>query len=197
MDFSFLPESGLTAIDIETTGLSPRRCKIVEIAALKRLPDGRTEEFATLVDPRVRIPPSSTAIHGITDAMVKGAPTADEAAARLLEFVGESHIAAHNAKFDLGFLTPIVKALRREWQSPAAFDTVRIARLAYPGLKSYSLENLSAFLDFERGGHHRALADCAYCEQLFSMAYARLRPADFATFARDNSESPALLGREE
>ena len=190
-----LSHTGFTALDIETTGLSPQFCGIVEIAALKVLPDGRNETFQTLVDPRCVIPRAVTAIHGISGDMVRGAPCAEEVVGGLVEFTAGTPLVLHNAPFDLGFLTPVVRRRGLAWRSPAVFDTLKLARRAFPGLHSYSLENLSRFFDFDSGGHHRALADCEYCAKLFRLVCAKLRaPGCDEAFCKEFASPLRLLG---
>ncbi len=195
--FPLISELGFTALDIETTGLSPAFCGIVEIGAMKFLPGGAVETFQTLVDPQRRIPRSVTAIHGITDSMVRDQPRADEAVSRLVEFTGASPLVLHNAPFDMGFLNPVVRGQNLRWASPAVFDTLRLSRRAFPGMRSYSLENLSRFFDFDSGGHHRALADCRYCAQLFARILRKLVEPDmtFDGFAEKYASSERLLAR--
>ncbi len=189
--------SGFTALDIETTGLSPSFCGIVEIAALKVRPDGTTEAFQSLVNPRCFIPRAVTAIHGITDDMVREQPSAEQVAPRLLEFVGTSPLVLHNAPFDMGFLNPLIRSLGLQWSSPVLFDTLPLSRRAFPGLRSYSLENLSRFFDFDAGGHHRALADCRYCAQLFQRILKKLGAAtlSYEEIVKNYGASARLLGR--
>lgn len=196
-DLAGMIPSGFAALDIETTGLSPSFCGIVEIAALKVLPDGTVEAFQTLVNPRCFIPRAVTAIHGITDDMVRGQPTAEGVAPQLLEFVGTMPLVLHNAPFDMSFLNPLIKSLGLQWSSPALFDTLPLSRKAFPGLRSYSLENLSRFFDFDAGGHHRALADCRYCAQLFQRILKKLGAASLSydEFAGNFGASKRLLGR--
>ncbi|MDY4032848.1 MAG: 3'-5' exonuclease [Pyramidobacter sp.] len=192
-----IAETGFTALDIETTGLSPALCGIVEIAALKIFPDGSQRPFQMLVDPGRPIPRDVSAIHGIDDAMVRGQPRAADAVAALVSFVGPSPLVLHNAPFDMSFLNPVVRRQRLQWSSPAVFDTLKLSRQAFPGLNSYSLENLSRFFDFDAGGHHRALTDCRYCAQLFARILRKIRglDMDFAAFAREYASSARLLDR--
>jgi len=191
-----VPEAGFTALDIETTGLSPQFCGIVEIAALKVLPGGETQTFQTLVDPKCFIPRAVTAIHGITNDMVRGAPAAGDVIGALVDFAAQTPLVLHNAPFDLGFLTPLVQERGLAWRSTAVFDTLKLAKRAFPGLRSYSLENLSRFFDFDAGNHHRALADCRYCAQLFSLTRTKLcAPGGEEAFCREFASSPRLLGR--
>lgn len=194
MTFS-IKDRGYTALDIETTGLSPTFCGIVEIAALKVLPDGEERTFQTLVNPGCHIPSGVTAIHGITDAMVRGQPDAESVIGRLVQFVDDSPLVLHNAPFDMGFINPVVRRLNLGWGSPAIFDTLTMSRRAFPGRRSYSLENLSKFFDFDAGGHHRALADCRYCAQLFELIIEHYNASlvSFEEFAQEFAASKRLL----
>lgn len=194
MTFS-IKDRGYTALDIETTGLSPTFCGIVEIAALKVLPDGEERTFQTLVNPGCHIPRGVTAIHGITDAMVRGQPDAESVIGRLVQFVDDSPLVLHNAPFDMGFINPVVRRLNLGWSSPAIFDTLTMSRRAFPGRRSYSLENLSKFFDFDAGGHHRALADCRYCAQLFELIIEHYNASlvSFEEFAQEFAASKRLL----
>ena len=113
----------------------------------------------------------------------------------LVEFAAGTPLVLHNAPFDLGFLTPVVRRRGLAWRSPAVFDTLKLARRAFPGLHSYSLENLSRFFDFDSGGHHRALADCEYCAKLFRLVCAKLRaPGCDEAFCKEFASPLRLLG---
>ncbi len=161
-------EAGFVALDIETTGLSPAHCGIVEIAALRFRPGQELEAFQRLINPGRPIPQSVQQVHGISDAMVRDQPPAEEVASELVDFVGPSPLVLHNAPFDLAFLKGPIKRASRAWGSPAVFDTLTLSRAAFPGMASYSLSSLSRFFEFSAGKHHRALADCRYCSLLFA-----------------------------
>ena len=130
-----LLEGAVTIIDFETTGLSSSQDRVVEAAALRMEPNSMEwTVYCTLVDPQTVIPIDATAIHGITNEMVKGKPTFDVVARHLVEFAAGSTLVAHNLKFDIGFLNA---GLRRhgmpEWRGPSE-DSLRVARRAWPGL---------------------------------------------------------------
>lgn len=189
-------KTGFVALDIETTGLSLRKCSIVEIGALRFYPGSELESFQMLINPGCPIPAEAQAIHGICDAMVQGKPNAEAAIRSLTSFVGEYPLVLHNAPFDLGFLNPILRRLGLCWKSLAVFDTLPLGRAAFPGLKNYSLENLSRFFEFDSGGHHRALADCRYCELLFEKVLQkidRLHCLEMSVFIKDYSSPLELL----
>src|SRR5574344_558800 len=91
-------------LDTETTGLDFSREKMVEFAAV-RLENGKIkDEFQTLINPQQHIRKSSMAIHGITEDMVKDAPTEEEILPKILEFMGDYPMVAHNVIFDYSFL---------------------------------------------------------------------------------------------
>ena len=92
-------------VDLETTGLSPRHGhRIIEIGAVAVEDGAVVEEFTTLIDAGVPIPPTVQAIHGITDEMLEGQPKPEEALPRFSAFIGDSVLVAHNAAFEVTFL---------------------------------------------------------------------------------------------
>jgi len=164
-----------TVFDIETTGCSQYRDRIVELAAVRLDADGTLSRFSSLVHPGMRVPPQAVKIHGIDDEMLRDAPSFKELAPRFLEFASGSKLVAHNARFDLSFLQ---ESLLREglplWEG-GAYDSIVIVRKAYPGLPSYSLQALRAqFALDDEGQAHRAAADAEWTLQAFSMAMKRL-----------------------
>ena len=92
----------LVVFDIESTGVSPRRDRIIELAAVKVLPDGREEERCWLLNPTIPIPPETTEIHGITDAIVRDCPTFAEKAREIFAFFDGCDLSGFNAdRFDI------------------------------------------------------------------------------------------------
>ena len=170
------------AFDVETTGLIPGVDRILELAAVM-FEGGRVLDcFQLLVDPRVCIPQAASRVNGITDQMVNGAPPIEEALPGFLGFLGKGTPVAHNATFDVGFITADA---RRTGQVPPAgpvLDTRGLARRAFPARASYSLQNLSRDLRLEQGTH-RALADAHACRQLFLRCPANNRGRCFSVSA--------------
>ena len=106
MTTSHLPirERSVVAIDCETTGLHVENGdRIVELALVKQHPDGRTEEWSSLLNPECEMSPSNVAIHGITNAMVSAAPVFSSVWSTIKNWIDDSIIVAHNAPFDLVF----------------------------------------------------------------------------------------------
>ena len=145
-------------IDIETTGLSPERERITEIAVY--ITDGRevVEEFSTLIDPEKTIPAHITSLTGITNEMVEGAPKFYEIARRLVEMTEGKVFVAHNVHFDYGFVREEFRRLGYRYRRDL-LDTVRESRRLVPGLPSYSLGPLCEALDIRIEDRHRAAGD--------------------------------------
>ena len=154
--------------DIETTGLSPEKDAIIEISALRVKGGDIEDEFSTLVNPGMHIPYASSSVTGITDDMVEGAPSIEEALKDFVSFIGGDIIVGHNIRnFDLKFIQrDALRFLGR--QIPNEYvDTLVIARRYLPELESRSLENLSYHYHISYEGAHRALADCHINKQVY------------------------------
>ena len=126
-------------VDVETTGLSPRDGGITEIAMIKVRNGMLWDEYTTLVNPLMPIPDEVTALTGIDDEMVADAPTAEEVAPAISEFLGSGVFTAHNAPFDLGFVnSTLAKGKIERIQNPV-LCTCKLARRLLPNLYSKSL----------------------------------------------------------
>ncbi|MCD6202440.1 MAG: 3'-5' exonuclease [Bacteroidales bacterium] len=145
-------------IDIETTGLSPRKEKITEIALF--LTDGKriVNEFSTLINPERPIPYYITRLTGITDEMVAEAPKFYEVARTLVEMTEGTVFTAHNARFDYGFVREEFRQLGYPYEREI-MDTLRWSRRLLPGHPSYSLGRLCHALGIHVNGRHRAAGD--------------------------------------
>lgn len=163
-------------LDFETTGISHRSGdRITEVAAL-RVHDGAiVDRYVSLVNCGVRVPDWITGYTGISQAMVDDAPAAGDVLPRLLEFLADDVIVAHNAGFDAGFLaSECAHAGVAAGHGPFACS-VRLARRLYPGLRSYSLAAIAHHAGIaSRGRAHRAQADA---EVTFELASALIRRA--------------------
>ncbi len=167
---TLLSDLEFVAFDLETTGLSPHECRIVEFGALRFRLDGTIcESFEQLVDPECHIPHGVTRIHGITDAMVRGMPTVGETLPRFVEFLGhgESVALAHNASFDVGFINAALVIRNAPCLAVPVIDTVRLARRAIPGMYNYRLAGLAVGLQLADAEEHRALSDARLVQRLF------------------------------
>src|SRR4029079_14999897 len=127
-----LEHASFVVFDLETTGLSPARSRIVEIGAQRVDAPAAGARFETLVNPGVPLPTAITALTGIAQGDVRGAPTADLAVRRFLSFVGDAVLVAHNARFDMGFLDRAVLRLTGRRVAAPVVDTVWLARRLLP-----------------------------------------------------------------
>ncbi|HEV3092290.1 MAG TPA: 3'-5' exonuclease [Candidatus Cybelea sp.] len=159
-------------IDVETTGFSPVRDRIVEVACA--LVEGHrvVDRWATLVDPDMPIPAVATAVHGITDAMVAGAPSASEALRHVRRWCAGRTPAAHCANFDLAFVGPSV--------ARSGLCTMRLARALFPEAPNHKNQTLRRFLSIDREAGetfeaHRALGDAVVSAHVLIACRRRFR----------------------
>ena len=146
-------------LDTETTGLDYTKEKMVEFAAV-RLENGKIkDEFQSLINPKQHIRKSSIAIHGITADMVEDAPTEEEAMPKIMEFIQDYPIVAHNAIFDFTFINEASKRVFGKEISNTRIDTQQMFKEVYPDLDSHGLEALTQKFNVPLTNHHRAMAD--------------------------------------
>lgn len=147
-------------LDLETTGLSPDRDRITEIGAVKVRGGEVLGELASLVHPGRPIPAGVSAVTGITDAMVRGAPGIGALLPSLIEFLADGVLVAHNARFDVSFLRAAVAAHGTGPFDPVVLDTARLARrLLRDEVRNVRLATLAAHLASRVRPEHRALTD--------------------------------------
>ncbi|MEZ5185841.1 MAG: DEDD exonuclease domain-containing protein [Candidatus Nanopelagicales bacterium] len=156
-----LAETTFCVVDLETTGGSPTDGRITEIGAVKVRGGVVLGEFQTFVDPQQQIPSFITVLTGITQAMVRGAPTEGTAVAMLQEFITGSVFVAHNAPYDTGFLKAACARSGSSWLKPQVIDTARLARsvLARDEVANHKLATLAQFFRAQVQPTHRALDD--------------------------------------
>ncbi len=146
-------------LDVETTGLDPAGGdRVCEIAIIKTLNGDIVDQFVTLINPGITIPPSAVSIHGITDSMVQKAPFFRQVATEVLDFLKDSVIVAHNAAFDLEFLDAELRNLKLTLPENKVIDTLGIARRYY-SFPSNSLGEIAKTIGILTDCEHRALAD--------------------------------------
>ena len=145
--------------DLETTGLDPVECEIIEIGALKYRDNKLVEELNILVKPQAPIPAEITKITGINEEMVKDAIRIEEALPKFINFIEDLPLVAHNSSFDLGFIEENIKKLNLPMIKNTNIDTVVLARQYIPKAYNHKLETLKKYfkLDF---GSHRSGEDC-------------------------------------
>ncbi len=159
-------------IDVETTGFSPARDRIVEMACVLVEGGEIAGRWSTLVNPGMPIPSYATAVHGIGDAMVRDAPCAAEALAELRARCAGYTVAAHCALFDLSFVGPAVRS--------EGLCTMRLARRLFPEAPNHRNQTLRRFLAIDRvaGAElhaHRALGDAIVTAHVLLACRRRFR----------------------
>lgn len=173
-------------VDLETTGLSPADCRILEIGAVA-LQGGRVlGTFGSLVDVGGPVPSGITALTGIDDACLEGAPCEGEALAAFAAFLAEHRVdvlVAHNARFDRGFLA---RAWREHGRVPALPDFLCSVRLARRFVRAprYGLDALVEQLSIPERARHRALGDAEMTTDLWIELLARARLGGVHTLER-------------
>ena len=173
-----LRELTYVVFDTETTGLEPQRDdEIVQIGGV-RIVNGRVlrgEVFDRLVNPGRRIPPASTRIHGIADADVAEADPLPVAVPHFHAFIGESVLVAHNAPFDMSFLTKHQRAFAVTFTQPV-LDTVLLAAHVFGPGESLTLDALAERLEIRlpERERHTALGDALATAHVFVRLMALL-----------------------
>ena len=161
-------------LDLETTGFSAVTEKITEIGVMK-VKDGEViDEFSCFVNPEKHIPERVTEVTNITDEMVKDAETIDKVFPKLLEFLGDSVIVAHNAGFDVGFLKQNAKALGYDFDY-TYLDTLSLAKDLFPDYKKYKLGKIAENLGIKVEVAHRALDDVDTTVKVFKVMIDMLK----------------------
>lgn len=159
--------------DIEKTGLSAARDKITEIGAVKVENGVITDTFSTFANPEMPIPQKITQLTGITDDMVKDAPSQSEAVGAFLEFAGDNVLVAHNAPFDTSFIAKACEDMGREYNY-TSIDTVAISRAILTDIKNCKLDTVAKFLRLGDFNHHRATDDAEMLARIFINLCQRL-----------------------
>jgi DNA polymerase III subunit epsilon len=151
----------LVVVDVETTGWLDEQGEITEIGAVRLTGGQLTGEFSSLVRPSGPIPPDITALTGITDAMVSRAPLAAGTLRAFLAFAGDCVLVAHNAPFDIGFLTAACGGTGIAWPRAAVLDTAVLARLLLSPdeVPDCRLGTLADYFGAKTAPTHRALPD--------------------------------------
>jgi DNA polymerase III subunit epsilon len=184
-----LASADFVIVDVETTGWQPEESAITEIGAV-RTGNGQPElAFSALVNPDSPIPADITALTGITDAMVSDAPPIGAVLPGFLAFARGCVVAAHNAPFDIGFLTTACARCCLPWPAFPVLDTAALARslLGETEVPDYRLGTLAGFFGVRTRPCHRALPDARATAEVLQGLLARLASAG----ARTRSEISA------
>ena len=194
-DMAFSDE--YVAFDLETTGLSSRTDTIIEIGAVIMKEGREVDRFQTFVAPGRKLDPKIIELTGITDAMLLGAPTIEEALPKFLEFVGGRVLVAHNSDFDTGFIRAACERLGLPYQYTAA-DTLILSQNLLPHLNKFKLDIVANALSLPDFNHHRAADDAVICGSIMARLMKKLEEEhDIHTLQQINPAMPNLraMGR--
>ncbi|GAA1489602.1 DEDD exonuclease domain-containing protein [Brachybacterium sacelli] len=178
-----LVEATLVVVDLETTGTDPASDAITEIGAVKIRGGEVLGEFRTFVDPERPIPAYIASLTGITDASVAGAPRVATVLPMFLEFVGDAALVAHNARFDISFLSAQAARCEIGWPRPLVLDTLALARRVFrrDEVRDHKLSTLASHVGAGITPDHRALSDARATVDVLHAIIERLGPTGAAT----------------
>lgn len=177
------PNGKFVVFDIETTGLSPKECKITEIGAIKIEHGKITDKFSQLINPGVSIPSNITDLTGITNEMVADKPSIDAVLPEFLEFCRGYSVVAHNAQFDCGFIRYNAAELNLEFHNKTV-DTLKLSRELFPNERKHTLDAICGRLGVSLENHHRAVDDAAATAEIF---------LKFVELAHKNSDESEVI----
>ncbi|XEC97145.1 PolC-type DNA polymerase III [Paenibacillus tarimensis] len=145
--------------DIETTGLSIINNKIIELAGVKMKEGKEIDRFSTFINPHEKIPYHIQQLTSISDDMVADAPELAPKLREFVEFIGDSVLVAHNARFDMGFIQAACKSIGLPELTNPVLDTLELARFIHPAMKNHRLNTLADKYKISLENHHRAIDD--------------------------------------
>ena len=166
-DTELVPLEGVyTVFDIETTGLKAEQNEIIEIGAVRVENGVVTDRFQSFIDDGVLLPKNITDLTGITEGMLAGAPSTREVLERFRAFADGTTLVAHNASFDIGFLTHHGARFDIKFPMPYA-DTLMLSRsLLRDELPNHKLDTICDYFSIDMGSHHRADDDANSCAMI-------------------------------
>jgi DNA polymerase III epsilon subunit family exonuclease len=158
------------AFDVETTGLNPYSDRIIEVGAVLFENGEITASYGTLINPKVSVPQSATTVNQITNDMIKTAPIEIDVYQDLVQFLGdaldnETAICAHNAKFDMDFLSQTL--IRMGYKGAIGYiDTLSLSRKLVKGLENHKQNTIALHFGINNDNSHRAVSDAAVCGKI-------------------------------
>ncbi len=181
-------KSGYVVFDIETTGLSSVKNKIIEIGAVKVEAGKIVDRYSVFVNPNEPIPYNIEKLTGINDSMVIGAKSIEEVLPEFLKFAEGAVMVAHNADFDMGFIEHNARLLGLDF-APTYVDTVGLSRVLLPELSKYKLDVVAKALDVSLENHHRAVDDAEATAHIFVKLLEKLENMKITNLDEVNSLS--------
>jgi predicted DnaQ family exonuclease/DinG family helicase len=156
------------AIDLETTGLDPATCEIIELGATSFVGGQHSESHSDLVKPSMPLPSEITRLTGISNKMLLQAPAIAEVIGKYISlFDGAPWVVGHNIEFDLGFLRKFLDKKQIGIIEAKSLDTAVLSRILFPRLSRYSLASLVTRFDIRHKQAHRALGDALVTAEIY------------------------------
>ncbi len=167
-----------TVLDFETTGISAKNSRAIEIGLVKILDGKITDTYSALINPESQIPYQITLLTGITNSTVRKSPIFNEIISEVASFIGNSPIIAHNSAFDLSFLK--MEFQRAEFPEPKNISlcTVKLGKRLIPQLKSHNLTSVRNHFKIRENNTHRALDDAIVTAKIF-LKYLEILEEEF------------------
>ncbi len=178
------------AFDLETTGLDARTDCIIEIGAVRMRGGKVADRFASFAQPGFPLSAKTVTLTGITDEMLMGAPSPEQAVEDFLRWAGDAPLVAHNAEFDTGFIRAYCRRAGRPFD-PLYLDTLLLAQYLCPDLGNHRLDTVADHLGLPPFQHHRAGDDAAVCGDIYYHLIPRLRALGLSRVGQING---ALAG---
>ena len=183
--------SDLAIVDIETTGLTARYDRIIEIAILKVRSGVVIETYSTLVDPEITVSSYIERLTGINNNDLKGAPTFTEVRDDVFSLLDGAVFVAHNARFDYGFLREEFRRVGVSFSAPC-LCTMRLSRRLFPEHRKHSLDAIMARFGLTCTDRHRALGDALLVNDFMKVLSSMFREEELDEAFRKISKTPAI-----
>ncbi len=184
-------------MDTETTGLDTARDRIVQIGAVKLAHGSLLENdvFDRLVNPGIPIPPTSTAIHAITDQDVANAPAFEDCFADYESWAGPGLLVGYSIGFDIAVIKAECARIGRVWTPPRSLDVRHLVQLVYPGLFEITLESVASWLELDIRNRHTGLGDAFAAAHIFQALVPLLAKKGIFTLAEAERAVAGLSNR--
>lgn len=182
-----LDEVEYVVFDLETTGFNPWKEDLLEVGAVRYKNGVKIGEYNNLVRPGKEISVTIQNLTGITPEMVADAPLPEQVVREFLDFAAGAVLVAHNARFDVGFISAKIQQLFGEKFAPIYLDTLGLARSVWPHLRSYRLNVVAKELGIKLENHHRAVDDGECAAQILLRALEVIAPRRFELLNEINS----------
>lgn len=163
-----------TVVDIETTGLSPKKDDIIELSALKVRDNKVVEEFSTLLKSSKGVNNFISGLTGITNSMLNNAPIIEDVLPEFLAFIGNDIILGHNVNFDMRFIKAKTQLVLNKMVENSIMDTMIFAKKNLE-LPNFKLTTIAQYYDIDTKNNHRGLKDCYITFEV----YNKLRETNF------------------